>query len=138
MRDKGDGRRVTLFVIALWLLLAWPAYALRGTLGLEGLSFAAMLCLLPGLALFVVFPTRKTPAASNGQQAVTMLAGMTARMLFVLIGVLGLQQVRPDLKVWEFLVWLVVFYFSTLAYETVVLIKRQQSGTVSQSQESGE
>lgn len=130
---------MAVFVAALWLLFCGPAYALRGQLALEGLSYAAILCLLPGLVLFAVFTPKPgaTSEEANNQRAMLMLAGMMGRMIFVLLGTLAIQEFRSELTFWDFLVWLIAFYLCTLAYETSLLLKRQ-STAVSQSGGAGE
>lgn len=124
---------MAVFVAAVWLLLCGPAYALRGTLALEGLSYAAILCLLPGLVLFAMFMPKPgaTPEEANNQRAMLMLAGMMGRMVFVLVGTLAIQEFRSELTFWDFLVWLIVFYLCTLAYETNLLLKRQSTAAPS-------
>lgn len=137
-KPKGDVFRVTLFVATIWLILSGPAYGLRGALGLEGLTYAALLCWIPGVALFALV-LKKSDSPVDGRQALQVLAAMTGRMLFVLIGVLALQEFRPELRMWEFLAWLIIYYFATLAFETYVFAKRQQStGSVTQSSGVGE
>ena len=104
----------------LWLVLAGPACWMAGTNGLEGLTYSALLCLLPG---WLVFFLGSRYRVANTQAAVILLA-TTIRLLFVLIGVLLIQSVRSDLRFREFLVWVIVFYLATLLVETLMLIKQ--------------
>lgn len=106
--------------VGLWLVLSGPAYWLGGTAGLEGLTYAALLCLVPGW--LVVYVTSRYPEA--GTQATAVLLGTGLRMAFVLIGTIMLQGSRPDLGFREFVVWLICFYLAFLGLETAMLVKR--------------
>lgn len=115
---------------ALWLVLAGPVFWWRGTAGLEGISCAALLCLIPGCLVFVLaalFAAPERPAT----QVMLPLAGTVLRLLFVLVGVLLVRGLRPELGLGEFLVWVVVFYFATLAAETRILLKKRESPSAS-------
>ena len=103
---------------ALWLVMAGPAYWLAGATGLEGLSYAALLCLVPGC---LVFFAAGWLGANN--QAVTFLAGTGLRMLTVLIGALVIHEIRADLGLRQFFGWLVLFYSVTLVVETLLIVK---------------
>ena len=107
---------------ALWLVLAGPAYWLRGTLALEGLSYAVLLCLVPGW--LVVYVTTRYPEA--GSQATAVLLGTGLRMAFVLIGMVTLKKTRPDLGHYEFQLWVILSYLAFLAVETVMIVKYTQ------------
>ncbi|MFQ5730650.1 MAG: hypothetical protein ACE5KM_01720 [Planctomycetaceae bacterium] len=116
-------------VVALWIVLAGPAWLMAGTAALEGLSYAAVLCLLPG---WVVFAIASRARESNRQATVTILGGMGLRMLFVLGGMLGVQAMRPHLGLNQFVVWLLIYYVATVALETLMVVsglKRSQSGS---------
>lgn len=115
---------LTASTVGLWVLLAWPAYRWSGFAGVEELSFAAGLCLIPGwLAFWLV--SRYVAAKS---QSLAMLAGSVLRMFFVLAGVLLLRMQRDEIPK-SFLVWLVVFYLMTLAVETRLVLKNTASPT---------
>ncbi len=104
---------------AMWLLMAWPAHRLAGSLGLEGLTYAGLLCLAPGW--LVVYVTSRYPEAGSPSSAVLLGTGL--RMAFVLIGMVGIRSVRPDLGHNEFQLWLVLYYLAFLAVETVMVVK---------------
>jgi hypothetical protein len=106
--------------VGLWILLAAPAWSLAGRSGLEGLTFAAVLCLVPGCLVFAV-AARFADTPSKG--ALVVLGGTVVRMLFVLIGVLVLKDLRPDLGFREFVVWLLAFYLATLLVETLLAVR---------------
>ncbi len=110
---------LTALAAAMWSALAVVAYTLGGSAGLEGLTYAALLCLLPGWLVFFVGSRYREPKP----QAVAMLMGTVVRILVVLAGVLTLQTWRPGLGFWEFLVWVVVFYLAMLAAETWLLVR---------------
>ena len=106
--------------LVLWLLLAGPAYLLAGKNGLEGLSYAAILCLLPGGLVFFLasrYGVANTPVS-------VVLSATVVRLLFVLAGTLVVLAVRQDLRFREFVVWLLAFYMATLVAETWLVLRR--------------
>jgi hypothetical protein len=105
---------------AVWLLLAGPAYWTGGTDGLEGISFAALLCLVPG---WLVFFLGWRYVVANTQAFVALL-GTVLRLGFVIVGMVAVESFRPNLEFWNFRIWLVVFYFATLWTETWLLVRR--------------
>ncbi len=106
-------------VVALWLVLAGPAWWLAGRSGIEGLSYSAVLCLVPGWLVF--FLSSRYRVADTRVQVI--LIATTVRLLFVAAGTLVVLQVRPELRLREFLVWIIVFYLATLVAETALLLK---------------
>lgn len=104
--------------VLLWLILAGPAYWMAGGLGLEGLTYSAFLCTLPGCVLFLVIPL--FGFAQN--KAFAFLVGSGLRMFAVLVATLLLHEVRADLGLRQFLSWLVVFYTVTLLIETLLIV----------------
>ena len=114
---------------ALWVVLAGPAFGLAGTLGLEGLTYAALMCWLPGCALFFVIPF--FDFAQN--RAFAFLAGSGLRMFVVLVATVLLQEFRADLGLKQFLGWLVAFYSVTLLVETLLIVKSPEMATSSKS-----
>jgi len=110
---------LTIVTLVLWLLLLFPAWSLAGLPGLEGLSYAALLCLVPGWLL--IWMSRML--GGSGQQVpVLAMAGSGFRMLFVLCGTLVVQSMRKPLGFREFLVWLIVLYLATLLVETLLVL----------------
>ena len=110
---------LTAAVLGLWLLLAGPAYLVADVDGLEGLTYAGLICLVPGWLLFFI----ASKSSDAGQQvAMTILGGMGLRMVFVLVGLVVIQSQRPDLGVREFVVWLLVYYLASVALETYVVV----------------
>jgi hypothetical protein len=117
---------LTTCTAALWAILAGPAFWLAGNLGLEGLTYAALLCWLPGCLLFFAIPLFEF--AKN--KAYAFLAGSGLRMAVVLIATLILQELRADLGLKEFLGWLIAFYSVTLLVETLLIVKSPEAATV--------
>ena len=109
----------------LWLVLALPARWVGGIAGLEGLTWAIGLCLLPGLMVLTV--TGLLPKLATAPQAI--LFSTTARMLLVLVGVLVIREARPELGFREFFSWLIVSYMAALAMESYFLVRQQQHAT---------
>lgn len=105
--------------ILMWLISSGPAYWLRGSLALEGLTYAGLLCLLPGL--FVVYVTSRFPGA--GSPSTGVLLGTGLRMAFVLIGMVVIRNIRPEMGHYEFQLWLVLYYLAFLMIETVIVVK---------------
>jgi peptidoglycan/LPS O-acetylase OafA/YrhL len=104
------------------LVLAGLAYRLSGVVGLEGLSIAALLSLVPG---WLVFWGVAAASQSSDQknQSMAVLAATCVRLMFVLFGVLLMKSVRPDLGLKEFHIWVIAFYGVSLMVETVLLVK---------------
>lgn len=118
---------LTACAVALWAVLAGPAFGLAGALGLEGLTYSALMCWLPGCVLFFAIPYFEF--AKN--KAYAFLAGSGLRMFVVLIATLFLHEIRAELGVKEFLSWLVVFYSVTLLVETLLIVKSPGANTSS-------
>ncbi|MFP6766846.1 MAG: hypothetical protein VB859_01665 [Planctomycetaceae bacterium] len=106
-------------VVVLWLVLAGPAWWLAGRNGIAGLSYSAALCLVPGWLVF--FLNSRYRVADTRIQVI--LIATTFRLLFVAAGTLVVLQVRPELRLREFLVWIIVFYLATLVVETALLLR---------------
>ena len=120
---------LTACAAVLWLVLAVPAYWLAGSLGLEGLSYSALMCWLPGCLLFFAIPFFEF--AKN--KAYVFLVGSGLRMFVVLVATLVLQEFRADLGLKEFLSWLVAFYSVTLLVETLLIVKSPEASTIGKS-----
>lgn len=114
---------------ALWVVLAGPAFWLAGGLGLEGLTYSALLCWVPGCLLFFAIPFFEF--ANN--KAFAFLAGSGLRMFVVLVATLVLKEVRADLGLKEFLSWLVVFYSVTLLAETLLVVNSPEAVAANKS-----
>lgn len=114
---------------ALWAILVAPAFWVAGKLGLEGLTYSALLCVVPGCLLFLAIPF--FGFAQN--KAYAFLVGSGLRMFVVLVATLILHEVRADLGLKEFLGWLVVFYSVTLLVETLLIVNSPQASTTDMS-----
>lgn len=113
-----------------WLVLAGLAYRLSGVVGLEGLSVAALLSLVPGWLVFWGVAAVSQAPDQNGQ-SMAVLAATCVRLMFVLFGVLLMKSIRPDLGLKEFHVWVIAFYGVSLMVETLLLVKSfSKSGLV--------
>ncbi|MBM4224753.1 MAG: hypothetical protein FJ167_08170 [Gammaproteobacteria bacterium] len=124
----------TACAVALWLVLAGPAYWLAGKLGLEGLAYSALLCWLPGCLLFFAIPFFEF--AQN--KAFAFLVGSGLRMFVVLVATLLLHEFRADLGLKQFLSWLVVFYSVTLLVETFLIVKSPEAASTNGLSRSGD
>lgn len=120
---------LTVCSAALWAVLAGPAYWLSGKLGLEGLTYSALMCWLPGCLLFFAIPFFEF--AKN--KAYAFLVGSGLRMFVVLVATVVLQEFRADLGLKEFLSWLVAFYSVTLLVETLLIVKSPEANTIGKS-----
>jgi hypothetical protein len=95
-----------------------PAYAIAGGKGLEGLTVAAIVCSFLGApTVWVLAQIPVSPA-----RVWFVIAGMTLRMVAVLMVVLVLWKSRPDLGWPELYSWLVVFYNIMLLAETYLAL----------------
>jgi hypothetical protein len=108
---------------ALWLVLAVPAYWIAGIDGLEGLSYSALLCLVPGWLVFFLVGRYRVA----NKQAFAALGGTALRLVFVLVGMTAIQSARTNLGFKEFLVWLILFYLASLFTETLLVIRESSS-----------
>lgn len=101
----------------MWLLLVGPAAFWQGGSGVEGLTWATAICLLPGL--FVV-----TRIAGLGEQSplAGMVVGMGLRLVGAVVAAVVLCFLRPELRGEAFIVWLVPCYLAALAVETRLLL----------------
>ncbi len=106
---------------ALWCLLAGPAWFLADGAGLLGLTLAAALCTIPGLLVFLIVAL--SPSAGS-QAAMVSLSGTGLRLVFVLVGVSVVRSIRPDLRMREFIVWVLIYYLAMLASETMMVVRR--------------
>jgi len=121
---------LTAAAVGLWAAMLFPANLVAGSLGIEGLTIAALLCLVPGCLVFIIaafFTSTGTPLAF------VVLAGTGLRMLTVLVGVLVLQSLRPELGMREFTVWAVLFYLAMLLTETLLIVRSAPDQSVSGS-----
>jgi len=114
------GRLVALAagMLVVGLLLAVVAYGVAGFLGLEGLAYSLILCLIPGLLTVFAGELLK----HRGLSAYVVLVGGGFRMLFVLLGMFAVSALRPDLGFRQFTVWLIVCYLVALALETALVL----------------
>ena len=112
-----------LVACGMWALFAGPAYMLRGTLALEGLTYATLLCLVPGWV--VVYVTARYPEC--GSQATAVIMGTGLRMAFVLVGMVMLKNMRPEFGHYEFQFWLILSYMAFLFLETLMLVKQNDN-----------
>lgn len=103
----------------VWLVGLGVARSLSGQMGIEGLSIAAGLSLVPGWLVFwgVAF-------AGEKNQPMAVLASTCVRLMFVLFGVLAMKSLRPDLGLREFHVWVIAFYGVALVVETMLLVRK--------------
>jgi hypothetical protein len=109
--------------IAMWLLLAGPAWLLAAQAGLLDTAVACLLCLMPMTAtmLWVHWSFDGAPE----QQLMAVLGGTGVRLLAVIAGGIGLFHAAPALHRPAFLLWVVVFYLGTLTLEIVLVVRRQ-------------
>ena len=110
--------RLTAVSAGLWALCAMPAWFLAGGAGIEGLTYALLLCLVPGLITLALV---KAGDGANGAFS-ALLVGMGLRMAMVLGGTLLLRQLRPDLSPAAFHIWVITGYLVMLAVETRMLM----------------
>lgn len=123
----GTGRlclRLALATTGLWTILLLPAWLLAEWNGILGLTISAGLCVIPGWVVFFAGPRYVAP---DSQALFLALGGTGLRMVFVLVGMLGVRAVLPQLGFREFTLWLLVFYLATLVIETWMVL-RQSAG----------
>ncbi len=109
---------LVLGMFGIGLLLAPIAFGIAGLTALEGLAYSLLLCLIPGLLTLWLADLLKGTSLSP----YVVLAGGGLRMLFVLLGLLTVNSLRPDLGFREFTIWLLVCYLAALAVETAMIL----------------
>jgi hypothetical protein len=112
-----NAARLALVLGAAWLLLVGPAAFWQGSQGVEGLSWAVLVCLLPGLFVVVQLVGLGVERPLAG-----LVVGMGLRLAAVVTSAVVLCSLDPDLRGETFLVWLVPCYLAALAVETRLLL----------------
>ena len=122
----GQSVWLTATTALLWFILIVPGIYLGGITAIEGMTIAALLCLLPGWLVFCVLSRYRVSQNSPGMntQALAVLLGTVVRMLFVVLGMIVVEDFRSHLAFWNFRIWLGVFYFVMLWVETMMLLRR--------------
>lgn len=114
---KGRCLWLTAVTGVAWLLMLGPAAFFFGVVGIQSLTFAALVCLVPGLLVFCVLGI--LPVAD--MQSWVMIAGGPIR-----IGcAIGGAWIALSLAGWpitQFLLWLGLFYAATLVIEVWLLM----------------
>ncbi|HEY0983722.1 MULTISPECIES: hypothetical protein [unclassified Schlesneria] len=114
----------TLVMVGLSGLAAAVAFQWVGPKGVEGVVISGLLCLIPGWLTILIGGLVK-----QGSLAVYLvLVAMMNRMIFVLVGVLAVKNLRPDLGFYEFTIWLLTAYMVALALETWLVLSPSSSG----------
>lgn len=109
-------------LLGLYALLSVPAYTIVGTRAVEGLTYAVVLCLVPGLLVFLIAGFLYRDAAPVAVMGVSTLV----RLMIVGIGTLVIIKLRTDFGSAEFLnflIWLLICYFASLLVETLLIIR---------------
>lgn len=117
----GPARRVGVLggiAFVFWLLLLLPAYGIAGSKGLEGLTWAAVVCFHSGAPTVWIV----SQVAASPERVWFVIAGMVIRMVAVAIVVLLFWKTRPDLGWAQFYCWLVIFYNLMLLVETYLVL----------------
>jgi hypothetical protein len=101
----------------LWLLSLVPARYFFGGAGIEASAVSALCCLFAGWLTFWLAARLTQPR----RQAFGVLFGTVIRGGFAVIAVLVMQYAL-GLRYENYLVWLAIFYFAALAFETRLLL----------------
>jgi hypothetical protein len=109
--------------LAIWLLLAIPAWLLAGDTGLLDTAIASGLCLVPMTATMLWCQWAFSNAPE--QQLLAVLGGTSVRLVVVIAGGIALNRTVEALHRPAFLLWVVVFYLATLTLEIVLVVRRQ-------------
>ncbi|QDT97398.1 hypothetical protein [Gimesia aquarii] len=106
-------------LIGLFVLLCLPAYLSIGTKAVEGLAYATILCLIPGIIVLLISGLFFREAAPVAVMAISTLV----RLMIVGIGTVLILNLRSDFGLPEFLIWLLICYFASLLVETLLIIR---------------
>ncbi|QDT88871.1 hypothetical protein Pan161_04900 [Gimesia algae] len=113
---------LTFSLLGLYALLCVPAYMFVGLRAVEGLTYAVVLCLVPGMLVFLISGFLYRDAAPVTVMGVSTLV----RLMIVGIGTLVIIKLRTDFGSAEFLnflIWLLICYFASLLVETLLIIR---------------
>ncbi|MFK7777540.1 MAG: hypothetical protein QM501_05405 [Gimesia sp.] len=105
--------------IGLFFILCIPAYLFVGMQAIEGLAYANMLCLAPGLFIFLITGFLFRDAEPMAVMAISTLV----RLMIIGVGTLVILKLRTDFGLPEFLIWLLICYFASLLVETLLIIR---------------
>jgi len=105
--------------ISLFIILCIPAYLIVGKQAVEGLAYANMLCLVPGLCIFLIAGFLFRDAAPVAVMGISTLV----RLMIVGTGTMVILKLRADFGLPEFLIWLLICYFASLLVETLLIIR---------------
>jgi hypothetical protein len=109
--------------LAIWLLLAIPAWLLIGEVALLDTALACGLCFVP-MTLTMLWCHWSFGGAPE-QQLMAVLGGTSVRLVVVIAGGIALNRTVEALNRPAFLLWVVVFYLATLTLEIVLVVRRQ-------------
>ena len=130
--DEGTGRwqsfrRQCLMLLypmaAAWLVLVGIANWWTGLSGVIGISWAAILCLVPGWLAFLV----GARYFGSNSQGVAFLLGMGVRLVTVALAAVFLIDTRPEFTLKSFVVWLLLFYLWALVLETRLAVQQMRT-----------
>jgi hypothetical protein len=111
--------------LLLWIALATPAYFVAGDVALFDTAVACGLCLLPMTATMLW--CQWAFGGSSEQQLAAVLGGSSVRLLVAVAGGIALHHNVEALERPAFLLWVVVFYLTTLTLEIVLVVRRQNA-----------
>jgi hypothetical protein len=110
---------LTAVLLGLFAVLYVPAQRLVGPEAVEGLTYATLLCLIPGLILFPVVGFLQREASPVAVMGISTML----RLMTVGIGALVILKLKADFGFPEFLIWLLICYFASLLVETLLLVR---------------
>ncbi|WP_417389438.1 hypothetical protein [Gimesia sp.] len=113
---------LTASLLILYALLSVPAYMFVGVTAVEGLTYAVVLCLVPGIIVFLASGLLYRDAAPVTVMGLSTLV----RLMIVGIGTLVIIKLRADFgaaEFFNFLIWLLICYFASLLVETLLIIR---------------
>ena len=100
------------------MILYFPAYLSVGMKSVEGLVYATILCLVPGLIVFLV-----TGYFLQEESYSVVAVSTLTRLMIAVLGALVILKLRPDFGLANFLIWLLICYFASLLVETLLFIR---------------
>tara|TARA_R110002111_G_scaffold153375_1_gene220197 strand:+ start:166793 stop:167179 length:387 start_codon:yes stop_codon:yes gene_type:complete len=106
-------------LFGLFAILCYPAYLTVGMRAVEGLGYSTILCLVPGMIVFLISGYLYRETAPVSVMAVSTLV----RLMVVGIGTLVILKLRADFGLTDFLIWLLICYFASLLVETLLIIR---------------
>ncbi len=114
--------RPLLLTVLVAVVLAWPAWAWGGEMGLVALTVAGGICLIAAWLALVPRLFLSVGPQSDANESNAVLAATGVRLLATMVGALVVLMAKP-FDTWQFIAWLAAFYSVHLVLEVFVSLR---------------